>query len=141
MCDGTIRKWRRFGTDACLLDLKNAYLQLHVDPELWKYQVVRHNHKNYYLTRLGFGLNCAPRIMSVILKKILGLDDAIRRNTDNYIDDIIVNTSAVSVEYVADHLARYGLKTKPPQPLAFDKVLGLQIDKIGTRQDDKIESK
>ena len=52
--------------------LKSAYLQLRVSEKLWKYQLVRYKDKTYCLTRLGFGLNSAPKIMSMVLKEILG---------------------------------------------------------------------
>ena len=38
----------------------------------------------FYLTRLGFGLNCAPRIMTVVLKRVFGLEGSIRDETDCY---------------------------------------------------------
>ena len=69
-----------------LLDLKSAFLQLHVAKELWKFQLVRYNlfplGKTWALTRQRFGLNCAPRIMSKILGYILSTDARIERGTD-----------------------------------------------------------
>ena len=67
---------RLSGKNFSIIDLRKAYLQLHVDPKLWRYQAVCYKEKYCYLTRLGFGLNCAPRIMSVILAKVLELDDS-----------------------------------------------------------------
>ena len=32
-----VRSWRRMGTNLCMIDLKNAYLQIHVHPSLWKF--------------------------------------------------------------------------------------------------------
>ncbi len=35
------RSWRRMVTDLKILDLRKAYLQLHIAPHLWKYQVIK----------------------------------------------------------------------------------------------------
>ena len=130
VCDETIRKWRQSGKNLALLDLKKAYLQIHVDKNLWKHQIVSYRGKYFYLTRLGFGLNCAPIIMSRILEKVLSLTDVIAAGTDNYIDDILVCEDLVSAEVVASHLKAYGLQTKPAQRLDEGvKVLGLQVCK------------
>ena len=67
---------------------------------------------HYALTRLGFGLSCAPRIMTSILCKVLLLDDRVRHGTDHYIDDIVVQKSEVGVDEVCAHLTKYGLETK-----------------------------
>ena len=40
VCGEKIRERRKFGRNIKLLDLKKAYLQVHVDPSLWRYQVV-----------------------------------------------------------------------------------------------------
>ena len=47
-----------------IVDLQAAYLQIRVDERFWKHQLVKFKGKTYCLTRLGFGLNVAPRIMS-----------------------------------------------------------------------------
>ena len=52
------------------------------------------------MTRLGFSLSCAPRIMTSILGKVLSLDDRVRRATDHYIDDIVVQESIADAETV-----------------------------------------
>ena len=67
----TIRKWRQMTEPLKLVDLKSAYLQLRVEEDLWQYQRVRYKDAEYFLTRLGFGLNCAPKIMMKILKTVL----------------------------------------------------------------------
>lgn len=130
VCNETIRRWRTFGNKLALLDLRKAYLQLHVDRSMWKYQVVRFKNKHYYLTRLGFGLNCAPKIMDSILKSILAKVDTVNRATDNYLDDVLVNEDLIPSEVVACHLRKYGLETKPSVDLSSGaKVLGLLVEK------------
>ena len=57
VCSDKIRKWWKLGTNLSLLDLRKAYLQIHVHSSLWKFQVVRYKSQLYSLTHLGFGLN------------------------------------------------------------------------------------
>lgn len=129
VCDDTIRRWRRFGDNVTLLDLRKAYLQLYVDQKQWKHQVVQFKGKFYYLTRLGFGLSSAPRIMSRILQEVLSMKELIRTGTSNYLDDILVNNDVVSPECVEKHLHDYGLKVKPSQSLQQGaRILGLQVE-------------
>ncbi|XP_047140944.1 uncharacterized protein LOC124816001 [Hydra vulgaris] len=126
-CDETLRRWRKVGDKFALLDLRCAYMQIHIDPVLWKYQRVVYKEMQYHLTRLGFGLNSAPKIMSSILGKVLSLVAGIGEATDHYIDDIIVDLKKTSVENVVNHLERYGLLTKEPEECDGARVLGLQI--------------
>ena len=67
-----------------MLDLKNAYLQISVDPDFWKFQTVQHKGESYYLTRLGFGWSIALRIMSEILRTVIKMDPEIANGTDHY---------------------------------------------------------
>jgi transposase InsO family protein len=127
VCDETLRKWRMVRGRLGILDLRNAYLQIRVNEKLWRYQTVMFKGKFYALTRLGFGLNSAPRIMSTILRKVLSLDPRIQAATDHYVDDIIVNQDVASVAEVSAHLARFGLRTKLPEEFDNARVLGLQL--------------
>jgi hypothetical protein len=105
-----------------------SYLQIHVAPEFWKYQVVEFKGEKYCLTRLGFGLSTAPKIMSKILNKVLAMDDSVRKGTDSYVDDIVVDESKTSCQMVINHLKRYGLEAKPPDDLVGGRVLGLKVE-------------
>ena len=125
----TLRKRRRVGEKAVLVDLRKAYLQMHVDERLWQFQIVKYKGKRYFLTRLGLGLCSAPKIMSRIIAYVLGLDKEIAKDTDHYIDDIIVNTEAVGVEKVVAYLANLGLITKAPEKIDDANVLGLKISR------------
>jgi ribonuclease HI len=127
VCGDRLRIWRQMGANVKLLDLRKAYLQLHVAEDLWKYQVVRFQGKQYCLTRLGFGLNVAPKIMAAIVHKVLSLDAEVERGTDSYIDDIIVNEDIVSCEKVKCHLSDFGLESKPEESLVGGRVLGLRV--------------
>ncbi|XP_067949646.1 uncharacterized protein [Watersipora subatra] len=134
VCQDKLRKWRKLGSDACMLDLKKAYLQLHVDGSLQRFQAVMFHGTLYVMTRLGFGLNAAPKIMSKILSTVLPLGPTVAAGTDHYIDDILVNKSVVPVEVVRSHLLKFGLVTKEPVDLREARVLGLRvtISKKGT---------
>ena len=129
VCGETLRRWRRMNGNLKMVDLKSAYLQIRVEENLWSYQKVCFNGELYYLTRLGFGLCSAPKIMTKILNKVLSLNDRVRRGTDSYIDDIIVDEGVVSAEDVVSHLALYGLEAKPPESLDGGRVLGLSLSK------------
>ena len=129
VCGETLRTWRQMNTAATVVDLKSAYLQIHVAKSLWKYQLVKVKGKTYCLTRLGFGLSSAPRIMAMILKTVLGKVDRMESGTDSYIDDILVDETVVSAAEVAEHLRAYGLATKPPEPLEGGAALGLKIQR------------
>ncbi len=60
-----------------------------------------------------------------ISKKLLLMDPSIKKATEHYIDDIIVNQSIVTVQHIVVHLQLYGLQTKP-----FElPELGLQLTK------------
>ena len=128
VCDETVRRWRRLGDEAALLDLQRAYLQIRVHESLWKHQTVRYKGKCYHLTRLGFGLRSAPKIMKVIVEHVLALDGRIKMATDSYVDDIYVNEAVVPADEVAEHLRKYGLICKPRQELSTARVLGLQLN-------------
>ena len=94
--------------------------------KLWKYQLVSYGGKTYCLTRVGFGLNSATRIMTLILKTVLG-KEKVKAATNSYIDDILVDETGVKASDVVDHLKEFGLKTKPPEPLEGGAALGLRI--------------
>ncbi|KFD52624.1 hypothetical protein M513_06471 [Trichuris suis] len=109
VCAHKLREWRRQGENVSILDLKQAYLQIHVDKSLWPYQTVIIDGRRHCLTRLGFGLNVAPIIMTAVVNCVLSRDADIQRATSAYIDDIFVNENVVEANRVKQHLADYGL--------------------------------
>ena len=121
ICDEAIRRWRCMREPLKVLDLKSVYLQIHIDSSLWPFQQLYYRGKLYCLTRLGFGLSSAPKIMTRILKEVLAKDERVCINTDSYID-IIVREEAITVEEVAAHLRQYGLESKPPEGLEDGRV-------------------
>lgn len=130
VCGEKLRLWRRLGEQVCTIDLRKAYLQIHVAQSLWKFQVVQFKGEIYCLTRLGFGLSVAPKIMSSIVNKVLSMDPVIRSATDSYVDDIIVNEQIVDSDVVMEMLEKYGLSAKPAEPLDGNRVLGLRLNRI-----------
>ena len=111
-CRSELRRWRKMGDNVAVVDLKRAYLQIHVEESLWKYQTVSHNKTRYRLTRLGFGLKSAPKIMDGIVSYVLKLNSKVNENTSHYVDDIIVNLNGITECEVVNHLKQYGLVTK-----------------------------
>ena len=129
VCQDKLREWRVRGSNAALLDLKKAYLQVHVSDRLKRFQIVKHKGIQYVMTRMGFGLNVAPKIMSKILSRVLSVNEQLSTGTDHYIDDIYVDESIVTAEDVKSQLLAYGLISKDPVPLDNTRVLGLRVVK------------
>jgi len=131
LCRTRLREWRKMGSDCAVVDLQKAYLQVLVAPQLWNYQAVRWNGNVYLLTRLGFGLNVAPKAMTKIVERVLKQDDTIGPNTSSYIDDIYIAEGSMLAETVVKHLAAYGLQTKPIEWLGQGdgvRLLGLRVN-------------
>ena len=110
-----------------MVDVKSAYLQLKVSKNLWKYQLVGYKGRIYSHTRLGFGLNSAPKIMSTISRKILEKIEKVYGPVSSYIDDIIVNETEVAVEEVVADLRKFGLIIKLPESMDGGAVLRLKL--------------
>ena len=130
ICSERLRIWRQMGRNCSMLDLKKAYLQIHVDESLFVYQAILFKGNTYLLTRLGFGLAAAPKIMTRIVEKVLSLEDDIKSGVSSYIDDLIVNKDIVCVDRVETHLRKFGLEVKNPIALGCSsgtRVLGLQV--------------
>ena len=121
-CSETLRSWRKSPAgDFQLVDLSKAYLQVHVHPELQRYQVVLWQGKPYVMTRVGFGMNIAPKFMDIIIRYVTrGYPEV-----DNYVDDLRIPTQLVDPVTAALH--RFGLPTKPAEHLPNARVLGLQL--------------
>lgn len=131
LCRDRLRQWRQNGTKCAVVDLKRAYLQIRIDRSLWCYQAIRWRGKTFLLTRLGFGLNIAPKAMTKIVETSLAQDEVIAKNTSSYIDDIFVVENEHSADVVVSHLQKYGLKCKPIERLGMEdgvRVLGVRVD-------------
>ena len=129
VCGETLKKWRRMTEASKMVDLKSVYLQLTVSKNVWKHQLVRYKRRTYCLTRLGFGLNSAPKIMSTRkILEMLKVDGAVSL----YIDDIIVNETELAVEEVVAHLRKFGLIVKLPESMDGGAALGLRLKRDET---------
>ena len=132
VCAEQLRKWRRHGANVAVVDLKRAYLQLHLEEELWPFQTVMVRGRRYCLVRLGFGLNVAPLVMKAVVRAVLDQDPDIERAVLPYVDDLLVNEDIVSAERVVAHFAQHGLDCKPPERAASGaRLLGLRVQAEG----------
>ena len=132
LCRERLRQWRQKGPNCAVVDLKRAYLQVKIDPKLWCYQAVRWKGKTYLLTRLGFGLNIAPKVMTKIVETVLFQNELISSRTSSYIDDIYIVEEELSADTVVNHLQKYGLTSKPIERIGEEsdvRVLGLRVDR------------
>ena len=128
VCADKLREWRRQGTNVAVVDLRKAYLQIHVHESLWPFQTVIFRGQRYCLTRLGFGLNVAPNIMKAVLAEVLSQNDVIQQATSPYLDDVFVNEDVASSQQVEGHLSKFGLVCKPAERLTNGtRVLGLEV--------------
>ena len=133
VCGDKLREWRQMPENCAILDLKDAYMQIRAHPSCSKFQRVRFEGTLYELTRVGFGLACAPQILKAIVQYVLGLDETIRLACNAYYDDILVDLGRVSAAQVADHLRQYGLIVKPLKRLSDASALGLAVRRVRGR--------
>ena len=99
----------------------------HEDEKLWRYQLVKYKGRVYCSTSLGFGLNSAPKILTAVLKNVLAKDEAVKRDTSSYIDDIQVDETGVTAEKVREHVNTYGLTAKLIAAIEDVMALGLKL--------------
>ena len=115
VCTAKLREWQQKGPNVSLLDIKRAYLQVHVQKTLWPFRTMKIGGQRYCLTRLGLGLNVAPLIMKAIVSTVLSQEEAVGHVASAYIDDIYVNEEVMPTTHVREHLARFGHKCKDPE--------------------------
>jgi len=130
VCSERLREWRQDGDRCAVVDLKKAYLQIYMKPSLWPYQAVRWKGKDYLLTRLGFGLSSAPKIMTAIVEYVISSHDVMKNAVSSYIDDLYIKLNLINCDDVVEHLKSWGLITKPPEKIGCQqgvRVLGLKI--------------
>ena len=128
MCAQTMREWRQQGPKATIVDLRRAYLQIHIDKSLWPFQMVKIKGQRYCVTHLGFRINVAPQIMRSVVKAVIGQDETVSSTTSSYVDDIFVNKSVCSAAQMKTHLERFGLTCKNLEQLSSGaRVLGIYV--------------
>jgi len=114
------------------LDLRKAYLQVRIDNRLWKHQAIKWKGITFLLTRLGFGLCSAPKIMTRIVEFIIKTEPRLKNAVSSYIDDLFINEAMVKAEEVSGIFADWGLITKAPERLGESnpvRVLGIRVNR------------
>ena len=106
VCTAKLCEWQQ---NIPMLDLKRAYLQVHVQKTLWPFQTVKNGGQRYCLTCLGFGLNVAPLTMKAIVSAVLLQAEAVSHAASAYID---INEDVIPTTHVREHLTRFGLECK-----------------------------
>ena len=74
-----------------VLDLRRAYLKIHIERSLWPFQTMEIKGTRYCLTRLGFCFNVAPNIMTAVMNAVRVQDENVQKAALSYIDDIFVS--------------------------------------------------
>ena len=69
-CGEKLREWRQRCPEAALVDIRKAYLNVRIRPDLQRFQVVAFDGKLYVMERMGFGLAIAPKMMDLIVKYV-----------------------------------------------------------------------
>jgi transposase InsO family protein len=138
VCHESLRKWRRMNV-AFLVDVERAYMNVTIHPKLYRYQVVKWNGQKFVMTRMGFGLNIAPRVLKCLIEYILKKANTCSA-TNPYRDDILIGSedqnrrdiAEKEVAKIKEILLSHGLPTKPPVDL-YDfrkgptRALGLEL--------------
>ena len=130
-----IIRWRSLPLelkDAFLVDVSKAYMRIRVNPKQTYYQcfiLPWKKHKYYRLTRLGFGVSIAVKVLRVILNYILEEEGIDRGIISPYVDDMICPKK--DIERLRGALVKNGFDIKEPEDLDKAKVLGLLIQPTG----------
>ncbi|XP_037093010.1 uncharacterized protein LOC119112829 [Pollicipes pollicipes] len=132
VCADQLWRWRRHGANVAVVDLKRAYLQVHVEERLWPFQTVMIRGQRFRLTRLAFSLNIAPMVIKAVVRSVLEQDAVVQRAVLPYVDDLLVNEDVLSAERVVVHFAEFGLDCKHPERAASGAwLLGLRVQAEG----------
>lgn len=78
---------------------------------------MKYDGRLHCLTRLGFRLNCTLRILTRIPKIVLGKRKDVEAGMSSYIDDILMDETVMIEAEIVEHLTKFGLATKSPEPL------------------------
>ena len=108
VCANKLREWRQQRSDVAVLDLGRTYLQIHIERILWPFQTMEIKGTRYCLTRLRFGLNVTPNIMTAIVNAVRAQDENVQKETSSNIDEIFVNECIVSFLAVKNILSVSG---------------------------------
>jgi transposase InsO family protein len=126
-----IRRWRSYPQAKMrLVDISKAYMRIYMNEEQSYYQCVRYPDKfsTFRLTRLGFGISIAPKVLRTLLETILPPETF--PTMDTYVDDNFLPME--DVDSLRAALRENGLECKDPERVSEARVLGLQNHKDGT---------
>ncbi|KAF4650625.1 hypothetical protein FOL47_001009, partial [Perkinsus chesapeaki] len=107
VCAEYLRRWRRYDK-GCLLDVRRAYMNVAISPELWPWLCVRWRNRCYCLCVTGFGLSGAPKSLQSIMKAALEGEDA-----SAYLDDVFIPFSLddpSQLDRIQQNLLRHNLR-------------------------------
>jgi hypothetical protein len=128
VCSDTIRRWR-IAKDVkfVLKDISKAYLRIFMVDENSRFQgIIRVSpngeHSYFKLTRLGFGISIAPKVLRCVLKFILN-EHSLSDCCDFFVDDLKIEQDRESE--VTNALQENGFPTKPSEVFDEAKCLGL----------------
>ena len=131
VCSESLRKWRSYKV-AFLVDIDKAFMNIPIDEDLYKFQVVQANGQRWAMTRMGFGLSIAPRVLQVLIKHILAVEE-LSLVTLPYRDDLLIgsvrddeetrNQILEKVKRLRAVLNQHGLPTKEPIELLDERQL------------------
>ena len=102
-----------------------------MEQPLCVYQAVRWQGNDYLLTRLGFGLTSAPKIMTKIMESVIELDLEMKNSVTSHIDDLCINEDIIKAEKVRDKFEQWGLLTKECERVDSNsglRILGLWVN-------------
>ena len=66
-----IRKWRQRHGQSKVIDIRKAYLNVRVHPELQRFLMMVWEGRQYVIERMGFGLAVAPKLMDAIVRWVV----------------------------------------------------------------------
>ena len=112
----------RGGKLFCKIDLRDAYLQIEMSEESWKFLVINTHKGLFQYKRLPFGIASSPAIFQRIMDQVLaGLIGVVC-----YLDDIMLGGRDAAevlqwLEEVFSHLQKFGLHIRLDKCVFFEK--------------------
>jgi ribonuclease HI len=87
----TVRQLAQVDDWATTLDISSAYLHVTVEPELQPFLSFHFDGNYYCYTNMPFGLKCAPRVFTLLMRKVVDhLRDKLQARMLIYMDDILI---------------------------------------------------
>ena len=133
VCTQKLREWQQ-GNNVADLDLRRPYLQVRVHRSVLLFQTVMIKGRRYCLTRLGFGLNEDPKIMSAIMNLVMAKDEGNSKGNVILHWRCLRHENVASSRGVKEYLERFSLVYNGPEPLQIGaNILGLHVNGDGEK--------